>query len=82
MKKVVSMALLGALLATSVSAGDLLSKATGGLINETSANVFKLDKKDMEGVKGGWSSGAFTLNNMFFRPAPASLYRPYPYYPH
>ncbi|BCX78640.1 hypothetical protein [Campylobacter sp. 19-13652] len=54
MKKFASLALASALATTSLSASDLLSKATGGAISDNSFGIKKLNNSQMSDVKGGY----------------------------
>ncbi|BCX78642.1 hypothetical protein [Campylobacter sp. 19-13652] len=66
MKKFASLALASALATTSLSASDLLSKATGGAISDNSFGIKKLNNSQMSDVKGGYYTAVVSDNNTTF----------------
>ncbi len=65
MNRFLKVALIGAVVATSISADDFLAKATNGALSDTQIGVVKLDNNRMTNVKGGYtvSRNTFTLIN-------------------
>lgn len=52
MNRFLKVALIGAVVATSISAEDFLAKATNGALSDTQIGVVKLDNNRMTNVKG------------------------------
>lgn len=66
MKKFASLVLTSTLTFASLNASDLLSKATGGVVNNNSFGIKKLDYSQMIDVKGGYAYTFFQVGNNGF----------------
>ena len=61
MNRFLKVALIGAVVATSISAEDFLAKVTSNTLSDSQIGIIKLDENNMHAIKGG-----YIVNNRIF----------------